>query len=383
MKYLGKNQENKVKMMKYIKIADLIPYYYFGNFEMIDVKPHRVDTARCENDNTLLMVINKKSYSTTINDLQKDKRNKEINFLHNYFYFKIINKIHFESKMFIKFKINIFLKGNILINQDEKINNFIFIREGTIETSINNISLLELTHKIKILYDFIVKKAKEYDINIKDIIDFDVTLNHKTTLQFQLIEDFLKQKQNFILSICENGSFGDYELFFNVPSFITATIISKSGKVYFYNYEDFKKVNEEVHAFNETLKEISFSKLKSMLKRMITIYNSTFAYNIKQIETKLIEKENQLKKLNSSKSIKEEGDSNSNYINEPPKHFSSPISLFTKNTINRSNVINTYNDFYNKTNFELKGKNTYHKKIKSIIFFHMIQEKLEHLRLIP
>jgi hypothetical protein len=32
MKYLGKNQENKVKMMKYIKIADLIPYYYFGNF---------------------------------------------------------------------------------------------------------------------------------------------------------------------------------------------------------------------------------------------------------------------------------------------------------------------------------------------------------------
>ena len=86
MKYLGNTQENKVKMMKYVKIKDL----KHGNFEMIDTRPHRIDTARCENDNTLLMVINKKSYSTIINDLQKEKRNKEINFLHNYFYFKII-----------------------------------------------------------------------------------------------------------------------------------------------------------------------------------------------------------------------------------------------------------------------------------------------------
>ena len=369
MKYLGKNQENKVKMMKYVKIKDLKQFYYFGNFEMIDTRPHRIDTARCENDNTLLMVINKKSYSTIINDLQKEKRNKEINFLHNYFYFKIINKIHFESKMFTKFRINYFLKGNILLNQEEIINNFIFIREGTIETSINNISLIEFAHRIKILYDFIVKKAREYDINIKDIIDFDVTLNHKTTLQLNLIEDFLKQKQNFVLSRTERGSFGDYELFFNVPSFITATIISKSGKVYFYNYENFKKVNEEVHAFNETLKEISFSKLKSMLKRMVTIYNSTFIYNIKQIETKLIEKENKLKALNTSISSKEEGDTNTNYNNEPQKHFSSPINIFIKNKINKSNIINTFNDLYNKTNIDLKGKSYKIKKNKVYDFF--------------
>ena len=376
MTYLGKNQESKVKIMKYEKINDLKPFDYFGNFEMIDSRPTRIDTARCENDNTVLMLINKRSYSKIINDLQREKRNQEIYFLHNYFYFKIINRIHFESKMYIKFKIDSFLKGNILINQDEKINNFIFVREGTIETSINNISLFELSNKIKILNDFIVKKAKEYDINIKDIIDFDVTLKNKTSLQYQLVEEILKQKQSFVLSKTEKCSFGDYEFFFNVPSFITATIMSKSGKVYFYDYENFKKVNEEVHAFNETLKEISFSKLKSILKRMVTIYNSYLNFNIKQVETKLKENENKLKKLNSPISIKEEGDLNLNYNFEQQKHFSSPITVFKKSKINIFNIINTNID---KNKDSLEKHNNYNKN-KILYSFSNNLEKIKKFK---
>ena len=359
MKILGKMAEYKVKLLKYEKIENLQPYDYFGNFEIIDTKPIRVDTARCENDCTVLLVFNKKSYSRVINSLQKDKRDEEITFLHGKFYFKNINKLYFEAKMFIKYRINNFLKGNILINQDEKINNFIFVREGTIETSINNISLLELINKIKILQEFIIAKAKEYDINIKDIIDFDMSLNFKTNLQLEKIEGILKQKQSFILSRAEKGCFGEYEYFFKTPSFVTETIISKNAKVYFYDFNNFKKINEEVHAFNEILKETSFSKLKSILKRMIAIYNSYFKFNMKQVETKILESENKLKNINSLNSTNEE---DFNYIfDQQQKHFSSPITLFQKNSKKIFNIINSkneYNNIDNNINESIENNNT-------------------------
>ena len=359
MKILGKATEFKVKLLKYEKIENLQPYDYFGNFEIRDTKPTRIDTARCENDYTVLLVFNKKLYSKVINNLQKDKRDKEISFLHSKFYFKNINKLYFEAKMFIKYKINNYLKGNILINQGEKINNFIFVREGTIETSINNISLLELANKIKILQDFITARAKEHDINIKDIIDFDMSLNFKTNLQIEKIEGILKQKQSFILSIAEKGCFGEYEYFFKTPSFVTETIISKNGKVYFYDFNHFKKTNEEIHAFNEILKETSFSKLKSILKRMLAVYNSYFQFNMKQVETKILENENKLKNINSLNSTNE-GDFN--YIFEQPqKHFSSPITLFKKNSQQIFNIINSNNEYKNNDlnhNGSIENNNT-------------------------
>ena len=344
MKYLAKSAEFKVKLLKYVKIELLKPYNYFGNFELIDTKPSRIDTIRCESDFTVLMTFNKKIYSKVINNIQKEKREKEINFLHNDFYFKRLNKYFFESKMFTKYKIDNFLKGHILVNQGEKLNKFIFVREGIIETSINNISLLELANRIKKLQEFIIVKTREFNADPKDIIDFDIFLNHKTNLEYELIEGILKQKQSFVLSRTEKGCFGDYEYCFNTPSFVTKTIISKNGKIYFYEYEYFKKINEKIRTFNEYLRDISFSKLKSILKRMITIYNSYFKFNIKQIETRIMENENEnnLKKMNTSNSIKIEGDIFLNTSQQ--KNFSSPIILFKKNTRNIFNFINSKNE---------------------------------------
>ena len=379
MKFLGKGTEYKVKLIKYKKVENLKPYSYFGNFEMIDTKPIRVDMARCESDCIILMAFNKKAYSKVINIIQKERREEEITFLHNNFYFKNVNKFYFEAKMFIKYKINNYLKGNILINQGDKINNFIFVREGTIETSINNISLLELANKVKDLQEFIIAKGKEYDVNTKDIIDSELSLNHKTNLQLELIEGILKQKQNFILSITEKGCFGEYEYFFGIPSFVTETIISKNGKVYFYDYKNFKKVNEEVHAFNEILKETSFSKLKSLLKRMITIYNSYFQFNMKQVEMKLLENEKIINNVNStnSNSIKTETNFNYNY-EQQKKNFSSPITLFKKKAINIFNIINTNNDYNN--NKDSIEKNSSINKIREFNNFSHDIRKIKKFR---
>ena len=379
MKYLGKNDESNVSIMKYVKTANLKPFDYFGNFEMINTRPYRTDTARTESDFTILMTINKKAYSKNINAIQKDKREEEISYLHNSFYFKMINRVYFEKKLFIHYRIDNFFKGTVLINQGEKANKFIFIREGMVETSINNISLLELANKIIEIKDFIHKKAKEHNVNVKDVIDFDISLNQKTTLKYEVVEGIIKQKQNFIFSISERGSFGDYEYYFDTPSFITATLTSKESKIYFYEYEHFKRINEEVHSLNESLRSISFSKLKSILKRMITIYNSNFNLNITQLESKIKDNEDKLKKIDSSNKLNNNNDLYFHLNLEREKHFCSPITLFKKSNVNIFNLINKKNNEYAISREYLEKHRTLKKnKINSYLSFNF--EKTGNLK---
>ena len=336
MKYLSIDEKYKIKIVKFVKYQDLSQYNYFGNFEIIDTKPLRKEYAISESlKGTILLAINKKEYSKIVNKSRKEIKKKEIEFLHDNFFFKTIQRYYFETKVYIKYKIDQFSKGHILSNQGERIHNFIFIEEGVIESTINDISLHEFPEKIKALYDFIIKKAKDLDEEPKEIIDFNIKLNQKTNLKYALIKDALKQKQNFTISKTVKGMIGDYEYFFRVPSFITSTVISKNNRIFFYDFTNFKKVNEETHAFNDILKRISFYKLKSILKRMVSIYNSYFAYTMKVIENKI--KDNSImlnteaNRLNIHNSIENE------------KNFSSPINKFRKRNININNFINALN----------------------------------------
>ena len=386
MKYLGKDEKYKVKIFKFVKYNDLKEYCYFGNFEINDTKPIRKDYALSESDSNILLLINKKEYSKIVNKLQKEKRKKEIDFLYNNFFFKTINRIYFETKIFIKFKIDQFYKGHILVNQDEKINKFIFMKEGIIKSSINNISLLEFPQKIRNLYDFIIKKAKEYEIDLKTLIDFDIKLTQKTNLKYELIKDVLNKKQNFTITKTEKGIIGDYEYFFKVPSFITSTVISKNNLIFFYDFENFKIVNNEFHAFKENLKKISFYKLKSILKRMISIYNSFFSFNMKIIEDKLIDngfevKENKIKdkdiliNLNNSTEIKKKLISTTNisrnqkvninnFFNAKNINYISKYDEVEENSKNKAKI----NNLFSTTNLNTKKLNNYK-------YFHSLKNK--------
>ena len=302
MKYLGKDEQYKIKIIKFIKYTSLAKYNYFGNFEIIDTKPFRKDYALSESDDTILLTINKKDYSKIVNKLWKERKKKEVEFLHNNFFFKTINRHYFETKIYIKFEIDQFFKGYTLSNQGEKMNNFIFIEEGVIESSINDISLRELTDKIKALYDFIIKKAKELGEDQKTIIDFDTNLNLKTNLKYELVDEILKQKQNFIIFKSEKGVIGDYEYYFDV------------------------------------------------------IYNSYFSFSVKTLENKIKDDNKLLEKENSNIN---ENKGNNNYSIENEKNYSSPLGLFAKKNININHFINTISEFHNsKNNFEHQNSNT-------------------------
>ena len=315
---------NLVKIMKYERIAFLGENDYFGNFELLENKPLRIDTARCESSKVLLLAINKKQYSAQLYKEQKAKRERELEKYHFSYIFKELNKNFFAQKIFTQFKIIDLLIGNELFKEDEYMENFYIIKEGTLEISINNKSIIDLKEIINKLYD-LIKKEVQMEINIKDIM----------TYSYNNIAKSLNQKRKFLVFTSEKGLFGDYEKYFNMPSLFTATVYSKEVKLYLYSFEKYNHLYKEVDGLKESLKESAIKKVKQIIERLISIYNSYIAkieneFTIKQFEQseEMIEKDN---KNNRNQIFK------SSFFNETMKNLSKHIK-------NNSNYIEYNND---------------------------------------
>ena len=110
----------------------------------------------------------------------------------------------------------------------------------------------------------------------------------------------LNKKQNFVISQTDKTSFGDYEFFFEINSLITCKVISRKCKIYYYEYSKFNSLLEEKNIIKETLKFYAFNKLKSLLKRMINVYNSYFILNFSKRNLLKTEKNNILVDNNSN-----------------------------------------------------------------------------------
>ena len=160
--------KNPVKIMKYVRIDFLGENDYFGNFEILENKPLRIDTARCESSKALVLAINKKQYSTVLYKEQKARRERELEKYHISYIFKELNKNFFAQKIFTQFKIIDLLVGNELFKEDEYMENFYIIKEGTLEISINNQSINDLKETINKLYD-LIKKDVHMEIQLKDM----------------------------------------------------------------------------------------------------------------------------------------------------------------------------------------------------------------------
>ena len=291
LKLLGP-QRHKVKLMKYVKYdANIKPYSLFGNFELINIEAKRDLTARCETEKCIVLCIDKRSYSSAIYNAQKEKRDKELELFHSCYLFKNISKRYFKRKIYSTFQINNFFKDNILFRQNENLTHFIFIKEGTIELSLQNMSFVEFHRLIKDVRETLIKKAKECKINLKELFDFDTKVDSKSNYNMNTIREILNQKQTFLFQRNEKGIFGDYELFFGMPTLLTGTVISDKCLLYIYNYENYQNLTYDTYLLNESLKHNSFNKLKSLLKRMIMVYNSYWKLSMEQLAKTLQEKE--------------------------------------------------------------------------------------------
>ena len=347
--------KHKVKLMKFIKVQNLEKYDYFGNFELLNYSPIREETIKCNSKKCLLLTINKKIYGYNLYlDLKKNIE-KDLDIFHRDYLFKDVPKINFEQKIYSHFQINNFFKGQTIFNQNESINEFIFIKEGILEISLQNLSFNDLNEEIIELWNYLNKKAKEFKLNIKEFIDFDLVLDIDNKKK-QKYKEVLNRKQNFILSHSEKGFFGGYETFFGLRSLITGTVVSDQCKIFSYNFEKYKKdFNEASFKINENLKNISFDILKNILERMITVYNSYWKLNNDHLNLENIEKENEIEQIrncakkkiqNNSKKIKNLFPTIK--INQLAKELTNNSNNFINNSNEKENYISADNKYINK-----------------------------------
>jgi hypothetical protein len=173
-----------------------------------------------------------------------------------------------------------------------------------------------------------------------------MNINTRTSLKRSVINEVIHQKKNFIFSRNQNGFFGEYELFFGIPSLLTGTVASDSCKVYYYAYEKYKNLNVDTYILNESLKENSFFKLKTILKRLINIYNSCWKLFQDDLNKKQIEKEEQIEiKNNEHMELMKKKASKNIDINSPAKINPNLKDIFISHTSN--NDIENIDDFDN------------------------------------
>ena len=255
-----------------------------------------------------------------IYNAQKKKREQDIEIMHNCILFKNLSRKYFNTKVFSTFKIKNAFKGNVLVKQYETLHNFIFIKEGILELSLQNASFNEFHQLIKEVKEILIKKSKELKMNQKDLFDFETEVDSKTNLHINTLKGILNQKQTFLFHRNENGSFGDYEFFFDIPTILTVTVVSDKCLYYNYDIEKYKQLIQETYLLNESLRNNSFLKLKSLLKRMISVYNSYWHLSLEQLEKKLKEKEDMYynEKNNEDKELSKKNLSLTKKINKIP-----------------------------------------------------------------
>ena len=330
--------KNKIKKLKYVLSNYLEEYDYFGNFELIENKPVRNETARCESSKSLLLAINKKSYASLINDEQKNIRDKELEKFHTSFFFRKLNKNFFNEKIYTQFKIIDIFIGDELFKENDIFNNFYIVKEGILEISMNNYSILELKNIILQLYQ-----------NIKKYVQMNFILKEKMIHSFNIVKDALNLKRKFLVFTSEKGLYGDYELYFNMPSLFTASVISKKVTLFLYSYEKFNILYNEVYALQEGLKYSAIHKIEKIIERLVSIYNSYFI----KIENEFTRKQ------------QEQNDvlpENENIVKNSFKNISKSIydlKKFSKHIKNNSNYI-IYNDI-NQKNKKVRQFNVYDK----------------------
>ena len=284
--------KHKVKLMKYVKYSkNLEPNSYFGNFELINTRAKREFTVRCESENCILLCIDKRMYSLAVYNAQKKKRDKELELMHDFYLFRNVSKKYFNRKIYSNFQINNKFKNDLLFKQNKKMKHFILIKEGKVELSLQNLSYVEFHRLIKLTKEILIKKGKELKINMKEFFDFNTEVESKTFYNITTLKGILNQKQNFIFQRNEKGIFGDYELFFDIPALLTGKVISERCILYYYEYDKYKSLSEETYLLNDSLRYNSFVKLKSLLKRMIMVYNSYWRLSMEHLEKSLKEKD--------------------------------------------------------------------------------------------
>ena len=306
-----KNEIKRVKIMENNLSKTLIEKEYFGLFKLEEGGNIRRNTAIIESNNTLLLVVNKKLYSSCISNEQMLIKENEVDKIYFGSIFISVRRPNFEKYYFYNLDKVEFSKGEEIFLENEKLNFIYILKKGMIEINLLNKSIIDIKK--------LIKKFKEFDKSFLNS-EYDDTLKLKNSLTS--MKNYINQKSNYTLFVINTKeTFGIWEYCFN-NRYTCYNIKVKSEKAIFYkmNIDIFLEDIHEKIPDNELLKNQikinAYEQVRNYIERLIFIKNSVLMkYDVeyskckKEEEKKLLNinfnlnDKNKVKSINNSSNI--------------------------------------------------------------------------------
>ena len=395
------NRILKLKQVKFVNcfvyenLSYLEPGDYFGDISYNSNIIQNKYTIRAQKDSVLAWIKNN-DYLNLIDPKRKIETQKEISFLHNYFFFKDISLNSFEKNYYENISLYEFTRGTILYTTGDKPHNLMFLKEGKVSLEIK-CTIIDLFFLIKDLYNNLISNPifnilptyrkkiilPKETINMLKKIVYDDRLRKLIRYNPLFFEELKKTKTFQISEINGYEIIGIEEIFLNTPYIMNCTVNDKKIVCYGFPVAKISNIIKEGHELLFSFVQTSINKIISLIKRLETIKNNSFNFAKMKFDYDL--KINQAE----AKEEKEFNESNITYNLPRIKNTNLIYENYTKNNKNiktekedsqnnTNNIIsfdlselnvNLNNSFY-RTKSPVKKSTLYNNNLKDAIIFH-------------
>jgi hypothetical protein len=135
LKICDKNvKKEKITIFQYFEITKKVEGDIFGELALQHADSKRTATLITTKD-SVFGYLSKNDYNLCLREIEMRKRKIDIYFIMSFSIFEEDNWLNFERQYFNYFKKEHLVSGQVMINQNEKLENIYFIKEGQFEVS--------------------------------------------------------------------------------------------------------------------------------------------------------------------------------------------------------------------------------------------------------
>ena len=392
LKISDKNiKKERITIYKYFEVTKKVEGDIFGELALQHADSKRTATMIVTKD-SVFGCLSKSDYNLSLRGIEMKRRKIDINFILSFSIFEEQNWLHFEKQYFNFFKKETFTSGQVIINQNEKIENVYFIMEGQFEIS-TKLVFNDIVHIIKQKNKRIKPQKSDKNKDIDDenksnsekdensneeinINDINENINEEEYIKMHTKKDHgdkirkkynlytkkqikqLKEPKIYRLCVVDNRDIiGLNDICTNDKiSFIRATCISSDAVVFSIKINILEQLRKKNWKMERNIQEICQRREKNMIERLKILTNQVMM-NIKQTKHRNIldSKENENTTINKEKRI----------ITALKTHYFTKTSSEKENKIIKDKNLELLNPNTMQKNY-LKNENNINKKNKII-----------------
>lgn len=366
----NRTEKKRVTLFQYERFLTLEKESHFGDMAL-DANTTRNATVK-SNEDCIFLYIDAALYGENLAKGKKMIALKEINFIHQNYFFDDIGINTFEKKYFNFFIIENLAKGYVICAENKECNYIYFIRKGDV-CLYSQKSALEI-HLLmqKIAHVLSLNEEQNYS-------------NMKTNV-FDLEKDLTKKKIKKVFLLSGGEIIGVESFLFNFPYLVTAIVESERATIIKISKNNLKKILSDEKKCEIKAKIAINNKMKIFYDRFFTINNTNIcAADERNYYNKNIDFEFVKSKVEEVKNDLSKRNYNNNDLSNGKKRYERNNSalLHSKNTQKYENkiILPIVNHNSKQCNFSSERKNSDMPRRKS--YFEQFEENFLKLHRQP